>query len=394
MSDPVINADGAPGPASPLPGLRVGDPAPWFVSRSTSNPRFNFHTIAGRYVALCFVGSAGHPASAAALAEVARRWAVFDDAKASFFGVSIDPGDENPGRTLQVPAAACWFWDHDLAISRLYGAATAEAPATAAVAYRPFWLVLDPQLRVVFKAPITETGSVLDFIAAAPDPGDHAGTSLHAPVLILPRVFEPALCRDLIATYSAHGGKASGFMRDIDGKTRLIVDPGHKRRNDHELVDPALRNAAAARIQNRLIPEVAKAFQFRATRMERYLVGCYDAAEGGHFRPHRDNTTAGTAHRRFAVTINLNAEDYEGGDLSFPEFGPRRYRAPTGGAVVFSCSLLHMVDPVVSGRRFAFLPFLYDEVAAREREARNAQLGEELTPYVAGTAPRPRTSTS
>jgi predicted 2-oxoglutarate/Fe(II)-dependent dioxygenase YbiX len=140
----------------------------------------------------------------------------------------------------------------------------------------------------------------------------------------------------------------------------------------------------ANRVQARLVPEVAKAFQFKATRMERYLVGCYDAAEGGHFRPHRDNTTAGTAHRRFAVTINLNAEDYEGGDLSFPEFGPRRYRAPTGGAVVFSCSLLHMVDPIVAGRRFAFLPFLYDEVAAREREARNAELGEELAPYVAG----------
>jgi predicted 2-oxoglutarate/Fe(II)-dependent dioxygenase YbiX len=83
------------------------------------------------------------------------------------------------------------------------------------------------------------------------------------------------------------------------------------------------------------------------------------------------------------VTINLNAEEYEGGDLSFPEFGPRRYRAPTGGAVVFSCSLLHMVDPITVGRRFAFLPFLYDETAARERETRNADLGETVKPYLA-----------
>jgi len=375
----------SPSPNARLPGPRVGEPAPWFVARSTANPRFTFHTAAGRYIVLGFVGSARQPLVAAALAELDPRRALFDDIKASFFGVSIDPADEAQGRVADSLPGLRWFWDHDLAVSRLYGAATA-APAgpAGAIDYRPFWLVLDPQLRCAFTAPITETRAMLDFVAAAPDPADHAGVALHAPVLILPRVFEPELCRRLIAAYEADGGRASGFMRDVDGKTRLIVDPAHKRRSDHDLVDPELREAAADRVRRRLVPEVAKAFQFQATRMERYLVGCYDAAEGGHFRAHRDNTTAGTAHRRFAVTINLNAEDYEGGDLSFPEFGPRRYRAPTGGAVVFSCSLLHMVDPVVAGRRFAFLPFLYDEAAAREREARNAELGEELAPYVAG----------
>jgi predicted 2-oxoglutarate/Fe(II)-dependent dioxygenase YbiX/peroxiredoxin len=388
MSDAVMTFNGAPELARPLPGPRVGEPAPWFVARSTSNPRFSFHTIAGRYVALCFAGSVGHPLAATAVAEVARRRSLFDDAKASFFGVSVDPTDETQGHAVQDLPGLRWFWDQDLAVSRLFGAAPGEgeAPTEGALTYQPFWLVLDPQLRVVFKASITDTNAVLDFINGAPDPADHAGTPLHAPVLILPRVFEPELCRRLIETYETHGGEVSGFMRDVDGKTRLIVDATHKQRSDHDLVDPALRQAAANRVQARLIPEVAKAFQFKATRMERYLVGCYDAADGGHFRPHRDNTTAGTAHRRFAVTINLNAEDYEGGDLSFPEFGPRRYRAPTGGAVVFSCSLLHMVDPIVAGRRFAFLPFLYDEVAAQEREARNAELGAELAPYVAARA--------
>jgi len=369
---------------------RVGEPAPWFVARTASNPSFVFHTTAGRYIALCFVGAVEDPQAVEALAQVARRRALFDDEKASFFGVSIDPADETQGRVADSLPGVRWFWDHDLAVSRLY-AATASGPHPGAapdgpLAYRPFWLVLDPQLRCVLVAKITDTGAVLDFIAAAPDPADHAGAPLHAPVLILPRVFEPELCRLLIDIYEKEGGEASGFMRDVDGKTRLILDPGHKRRKDHDLVDPGLRKATAARIHDRLLPEVAKAFQFQVTRMERYLVGCYEAADGGHFRPHRDNTTAGTAHRRFAVTINLNAEDYEGGDLSFPEFGPRRYRAPTGGAVVFSCSLLHMVDPVIAGRRFAFLPFLYDEVAAREREARNAELGEDLKPYASGLA--------
>ena len=110
--------------------------------------------------------------------------------------------------------------------------------------------------------------------------------------------------------------------------------------------------------------------------MERYLVGCYRADEGGHFRPHRDNTTKGTAHRRFAVTINLNS-DFEGGELSFPEFGHRSLKPKPGCAVVFSCSLLHTASPVTSGVRYAFLPFLYDDAAADIRMANLPYLAEQ-----------------
>lgn len=114
--------------------------------------------------------------------------------------------------------------------------------------------------------------------------------------------------------------------------------------------------------------------------MERYIVACYAAEDGGHFRMHRDNTTRGTAHRRFAVSINLN-DRFEGGEVSFPEYGPRGYKAPAGGAVVFSCSLLHAVSRVTEGERFAFLPFIYDDEAARIREANNAHLGDEVAAY-------------
>jgi hypothetical protein len=85
-------------------------------------------------------------------------------------------------------------------------------------------------------------------------------------------------------------------------------------------------------LHDRLVPEVHKAFQFQATRIERYLVACYEAQTGGHFRPHRDNTTKGTAHRRFAVSIVLNAGEFTGGHLAFPEFGRMLYAPPLTGA--------------------------------------------------------------
>jgi predicted 2-oxoglutarate/Fe(II)-dependent dioxygenase YbiX len=172
-------------------------------------------------------------------------------------------------------------------------------------------------------------------------------------------------------------------MREVDGKTVEIRDTRHKVRRDVVLEDQAIIRQTQVRIQRRIVPQIQKVHQFQVTRMERYLVACYAAEELGHFRAHRDNTTKGTAHRRFAVSINLN-DAFEGGEISFPEYGPKSFKLPTGTACVFSCSLLHQVSPVTAGKRYAFLPFLYDDAAAKIREANNAFLGEGVGPYKAG----------
>jgi predicted 2-oxoglutarate/Fe(II)-dependent dioxygenase YbiX/peroxiredoxin len=359
MAGPAVKA--LP-PGAPLPG----DAAPWFFARSTNNARYMFHTAAGRYVLLGFFGAARRPEVGEALRLLAAQRDRFDDRQISFFGVSVDPSDEAEGRLQQSLPGIRYFWDFDLALSKLYGATRADAMPGPKLAYRSYWLLLDPMLRVLRALPIAATAEMLEVIADLPPLAE--AQSQTAPVLVLPRVLEPELCRELIARYESGETHDSGFMRDVDGKTTLLLDHSHKRRADYHIQDEELQAALRLRVQRRLIPEIAKAFQFQVTRMERYIVCCYDGASGGHFRPHRDNTTKGTAHRRFAVTINLNAEDYEGGDLRFPEYGPRTYRAPTGGAVVFSCGLLHEALPVTQGKRYAFLPFLYDDAAAQQRE--------------------------
>jgi predicted 2-oxoglutarate/Fe(II)-dependent dioxygenase YbiX len=173
-------------------------------------------------------------------------------------------------------------------------------------------------------------------------------------------------------------------MRDVGGKTVLMHDHGHKRRKDYNVTDQELIKTIQSRIMRRINPELLKIYAFRATRMERYIVSCYSADDGGHFRAHRDNTTKGTAHRRFAVSINLNAE-FEGGEVSFPEYGKRSYKAPAGGAVVFPCAILHQVSRVTEGMRYAFLPFLYDDAAAKIREENNKHLAEGVGEYKAAS---------
>jgi predicted 2-oxoglutarate/Fe(II)-dependent dioxygenase YbiX len=169
-------------------------------------------------------------------------------------------------------------------------------------------------------------------------------------------------------------------MQEVGGKTVSVRDPRHKRRKDYTVENEALIRQLQQRIMRRVNPEIEKVHFFKPTRMERYIVSCYAAEDGGHFRAHRDNTTRGTAHRRFAVSINLNG-DFDGGEVSFPEYGSRSYKASPGGAVVFSTPLLHAVSKVTRGRRYAFLPFLYDDAAAKVREANNQHLGEGIGAY-------------
>ena len=139
--------------------------------------------------------------------------------------------------------------------------------------------------------------------------------------------------------------------------------------------DAGLLAEVETRLRTRLFPMVKRAFGWEASEIERFLISRYAEDDQGFFSAHRDDVTAGTAHRKFAVTVNLNADDYEGGALRFPEFGRRLYAPETGGATVFSCALLHEVTPVTRGVRYAFLPFLYDEAGARLRKANLALVG-------------------
>ena len=346
--------------------VQPGDHAPWFKAPALSGSQsYAFDTVAGRHVLMLFFGTARDPRAAQALAAVQTHRSLFDDDQACFFGVTIDPEDAAKGRIAQALPGIRFFLDYQGKLSALYGAMEEKD-------YKPRWLLLDPRLRVL---DIFAVGEAERAIGALREAIASQAADSWAPVLEIPDVFEPELCRELIALYEADGGQESGFMRDVDGKTVHMIDHFHKQRRDFTIEDAELKKRIGARVTRRINPAVLRSFQFRSTRMERYIVACYEPG-AGHFRPHRDNTTLGTAHRKFAVTINLNAGEYEGGDLRFPEFGSRTYRAPTGGAIVFSCGLLHEATPVTSGKRYAFLPFLYDEEGARIREKNDPFLAE------------------
>jgi len=258
------------------------------------------------------------------------------------------------------------------------------ADDSAAAALRIEWraaaistpiFVLDPNQRVLATFDSDDAAEQatslldgLDLYAAAASPRDTA------PVLVIPRVIDADFCDQLIEAFHERGHEASGVSSLVEGTPVNAVDPLVKRRLDHYVRDDDLMVALKQRVGARLIPEIHKAFWFQVSRVEEFKITCYRSSDRGLFKPHRDNNSPQTVHRRFAMTMNLN-EDYEGGALRFPEYGAHRYRPRRGEAIVFSCSLLHEALEVERGDRYVLVAFMYGEEGARQRQAMQARLG-------------------
>lgn len=355
--------------ASDYAGLLPGDALPSLLQRCSGSPSFAFDSMAGRYILFCFFLTAADEAGRRALDAVNARRDLFDDRHCSFVGVSITPGDLHERKLQDALPGVRHAWDFDFAMSRLCGAAPREVAPGAQIVARRLWLLVDPSLHVLQLFPFgAGPEEVIRTIERLPPPARFGGVRRPAPILMLPNVFEPDFCGELIADYQAGEPGESGVLRGGEN----VLDWRFKRRRDHTVTDPRLIRAANARIRRRVTPEILKVFFMDAPHIERHIVGCYAAADSGHFRPHRDNGPGMSAHRRFAVSVNLSG-DFEGGELVFPEYGVTRYKAPPGWAVVFPCGILHQVEQVTAGVRYAFLPFVCDDAGEAIRQAERAK---------------------
>ena len=354
----------------------LGDPVPWFSAPVMTGGSFDLHVSAGRWVVLSFLGAPGNPRAMAEIAELVRESAQFDEDHMVVGCVFTGQPDDATSLAALSSNKLFFIIDHDGSISRSFGAA--EMPRT---------VVLDPMLRAIadigWDNPQGHSETVRAVLRSLPAIDASAGVPMFAPALMVPRVFSFELCDFLVQFYEQQGGIDSGFQFDIDGKTTTLSNWRLKRRKDVAVNAPEVRELIRTQVVRRVLPQIERYFQFQATRMDRYIVACYDSEDGGHFHRHRDNVNAGAQHRRFALSINLN-NNFEGCDLMFPEFGRKAYRPSEGGALVFSCGALHQVTPVTKGRRYAFLAFMYGEEDARKREDNNARLHVTEQQYVGG----------
>lgn len=350
------------GPQTAARRFEIGDPIPPIALPSLLGERIDLshQFIAGNTLVLWFVESRNLPA---AVADLARHQNLFVELEVKPYIVLTDPLTENADRLSDSQSVLV---DPAGEISSGLGVGASGIA------------ILGPNGRFETLLPAEGIDQAIGICRAIHNATEKTEVSAQAPVLVVPSVLDPALCQALIDYWGAGEKLIDTTASSAQGNEQSRPDV--KKRQDVMLLNKALFGAVKDRLLRRLFPEILKAFQFKASNMEGIRIGCYDSADLGFFGRHRDDRTPYTAHRKFAVSLTLS-QDYQGGQVRFPEYGRLLYRAKTGGAVVFSCSLLHEVQPVTEGRRFAIITFITDSEGEARAEKMRAQEGSTVKAY-------------
>ncbi len=359
---------------APFERIDVGDRAPDFqLPDHRGEPLRFYEKMLGNPVVLFFFQGVKEPECESELAALAALSPEITVLGADIFAISQDDVAANAACATTYGLSFPVLRDPQGKLSALFGirgrAAGDGSPGDLIGTF-----VLDANqrvMKVIRETPGAGSGAgsqaaqALAYLAADAPAREPVYVDSQAPVLILPKVLDDNDCRILIDLWKASDVE-EGQVTDAAGA--LVVNRDVKSRRD---VFISGRDQLQAKLGNiigrRVRPEIHKAFHYHVNYFESFRVACYESSSGGYFRPHRDNVTKAVLHRRFALTLNLN-EGYAGGHLRFPEYGPQLYRPGPGGAVLFSCTLLHEVVDVTAGQRFVLLNFLHGEADERQRQ--------------------------
>ena len=352
--------------------LSIGDRLPLFGLLDRTGDRFILSDNAGKPAIVFFYAQDEMPGCQEVAIAFRDLMPECNEANVEIYSISLDRPESRHAFGEQHDISYTLLSDTNKAVSKLYGVCRPTDDDKGDWIYARAAFLIDTNLKILqiyhlgeLEAAISQMRSDIHTLIRREEPRH---MTMQAPVLLIPNVLEKEFCQDLIRLWHTDNGD-SGFMKREGEQTVGYIDYTHKIRRDHFVRDPKILRSLVAKMKRRVFPEMKRAFQFEANHWESFRIGSYDASRGGFFRAHRDDTTGGTAHRRFAMTLNLNAGEYEGGFLRFPEYGSHLYKPDTGCAVIFSCSLMHEATDITAGERFVLLSFFYGDKDAEQRKA-------------------------
>jgi predicted 2-oxoglutarate/Fe(II)-dependent dioxygenase YbiX/peroxiredoxin len=351
---------------APKEALAAGDRAPNFILPDhTGTVRMFYERVQGRPTVLLFVGKLQPPLLPAAFSAFEAK--ADDLAAASIDVFTITVAAPEAVRAFS-PKTALWA-DPEGKITAAFLQQMGVDEKSVVQNGEAVAAFLDPNQRLQKTVSAQEgdlAEAALAFFAARPAVPPAQVRSATAPVLIIPDLLDPDMCQQLMAMFDVGSVAEATVGSVIAGKETERLAPDFKKRLDLKIDDREMHNTLQNVIGRRVVPELAKAHNFQGFKFDQFLVCRYAADRADKFAKHRDNISPETADRRFAMTLNLNGDEYEGGELVFPEYGPDKYKPGNGGAVIFSCSLLHEALPVTKGVRFALLTFLRQPQQAQQ----------------------------
>ncbi len=301
-----------------------GDRIPEFIlpGANTQLQRF-YELVRGRPTVLVLVANTARQEQWDEIKGYADIAPALDAAGVDLFIVTNDGVESMAMVSKAIPAPAIWLADIRGAVN-LALRTGAKFAQTGVVSF-----VLDSDQRVIALRGAEPGQAAWAFSVVRKLPAEvRLVLGAIAPVLILPRVLDDATCRQLLA---------------LDG---LASAPA-------PIPDAALAATLSRLLLRRVGPEVDKVFSFDDFQFEALLLQQEEAgpAEGRKSDRRRDNSDPETLGRSFSLILDLEAEAYQGGGLSFPEYGPHLYRPATGTAVVHAGEMLREQAPIESGRR-------------------------------------------
>ncbi|MGH6933466.1 MAG: 2OG-Fe(II) oxygenase family protein [Dongiaceae bacterium] len=356
---------------SPMICLEIGDPLPAATLIDPAGGRFPVRGTALAGSPMIILASPGlNPQFAEALRQFHGLKARLDESGIRFLPVSGATPSANAEFAASQGFGVSPFSDIDGTMLSAIGMPAATDPNEVA---SMACLIVDCELRLLARLPIGHPAAYADaglricqdFISSLP----HGTVEQQAPVLLVPRVLSPEICRSLIEQWALGNKQTDVATAPYGLDPTSPTDPAAsrpivKRRSDWLIPDGPLNVELRDIFRRRVVLALRKAFDFQPEAYETLRVGCYDAERGGYFRRHRDNVgPPEIRRRRFAMSLNLN-DDYEGGEVRFPEYGAQRYRPPMGAALLFSCGLLHEALEIRRGQRFVLLTFFFGKEPA------------------------------
>ena len=362
--------------------LSAGDHAPPFNLLDATGERFILRQEVGFPQLLVFQGSDAQTGNAELLQALQAALPDFERIGAKMVSIGPDSLEQRKQFAEDAAITYCLLSDPHHEVAGMFCLCEADYWSSAeTVSYPSTAFLLDANLMIVgILSPFNaeQIAAVIEtFKICCPKRDPYLVSDVYAPpVLLIPDVLDGGTCRALMDLWETQN-QVSHFMRADGDKTVGVVDARMKIRRDHFIKDEQIKSHINGFFQRRVYPEIEKCFNYVVYEYEHFKIACYDAETGGYFRQHRDNTSGGTAHRKWALSLNLNTDEYEGGYLRFPEYGPQLYKPPTGSAVVFSCSLMHEATDVTAGRRFVLLSFFYGENESRNRELYLSKYGTD-----------------
>lgn len=316
--------------------------------------------LSGQYLIMAFLSDPDHERTVPLLRSLADLEDRFDGANATVLAISAS-SDATGNKARKRAAGFPWpiIGDASGALFASYGLHKGTDRADRLVLITPY-----RQIRTWFdleEDAASALVTIMDILHNAQDAEEARWSPPHAPVLVVPNVFSPEECANLVQSVVTE----TPFMvrqprpGEVAGNYRIpVYDHFRQDRIDLIIKDRNTLAILDERIFGRVVPMIKKAFAFDVTRREDLHIARYVGKREGITMGHRDNMEPPGAHRRFALSVSLN-DDYEGGGITFGEFSPKAYRVPAGTAMVFSSSLLHEVQETTSGVRYNLISHFF-----------------------------------